>query len=730
MFRSMRRIRALADSASVEALEPRLLFDAALTGSAGDGDLPAVLLNDGGDRPDRLTAISMLFGPDAPAQAAEVALRLYAVRGLGTNADPLLERFAVSAARFSYDADSGCARWDLDGLDLEPGLYRAVLTTAGVSPGGEPLSAAAHMQTLHLLVAAPGDANRDGRVDLLDLAVLDEGLGLTGDAATWGVGDFDGDGVVSVSDRDVVEAHLGLDVLPSSLRAAADLGQLDPWVSAGAPADEATAGSAADFRARVRADLTAGDMDSVRADIDALLRAVHAGRTDAAYDLDADGQLTRADADTLITSVIGTEYGDFTLDGKIDTADLTVLAANWQSLQSCCWSSGDATGDGNVDAADLSLMAVRWGFGESDGNPAPPAGHEVVPETNAERVRAGEFHVWNWINAPGAPSDLSAAGVHSIVKVTWRDIYLPEQYDNWEELPPDADAIAQFAETIPDGAFVVTDVEGWALDGGNATVAAERWVLLNDLLREATAGRDVAIGQFNAIRSPRWSIMSSKVQEFWLEYNRQHRGAVLDSLDADCSDLYARGPVYEAADPVAAWTATAENLKALHDELAPDQPFIPFLSPRWWAKGESNYGEYVPADLWQAMLDWCSENTDGVVVYHGYADSPSWETFSQTEHWAALNELAGGEMLAAGEAPAPLAGGVVTRDDPDATPETPSEPTDAPLADAATPDVTTSESDPAAGPAADPYRDAAEEDPLDESLERLARLGLVPLETL
>lgn len=740
---AMRHIRARSEPASVEALEPRLLFDAALPGAATDDASPIVRINDGAGQPDRLTAISLLFGPDSPADAADLALRLYAVRAAGGDAEPLLERIAVSPTRFSYDADSGCARWDLAGLDLEPGVYRAVLKAAGVSPGGEPLSGLTGGQTLHLLVAAPGDADLNGRVDLLDLGILEENLGA--DGASWTMGDFDGDGVVSAWDGDLARAALGQDLLPAWLRDAVDAGEatlLTGASDAAAPAPSAITG--ADFRARVQADLDAGEMGSVRGDIDALLRAVRAGTHETRYDLDADGRVTQADADLLVRTVVGTEYGDFTLDGKVDTSDLSVLAANWMRTEGGSWITGDATGDGVVGPADLSLLQNAWMRGRTPDGRAPD-GHEVVPETDAQRVRAGEFHVWNWINAPGAPEDLTEFGIRPVVKVSWRQIYRPEQYDNWQNLPADPEAIRTFAESIPDGAFVVTDIEGWPLDGDNDAVATERWLRLNALLRAATGGRDIAIGQFNAFRSPRWSILSPKAKQLWLEYNRAHRGPVLDDLDADCSPLYARQPVYDAADPIAAWTEMAENLKALHNEMAPDKPFIPFVSPRWWAKGAGNWGDYLPADLWQAMLDWTEANADGAIVYHGHAASPSWETFSQTEHWAALNQLAGGDMFTGGQQAAPLSGGFAAEDS-SLSASAPSEDTraddDVPVAELDAQVASVSTSDPVApgisvvadGLESPSGSDTATAHSLDEvsedSLERLARLGLVSLETL
>ena len=62
--------------------------------------------------------------------------------------------------------------------------------------------------------------------------------------------------------------------------------------------------------------------------------------------------------------------GDATLDGRVDAADLSLLAAAWQSGGKN-WSTGDLTGDSSVDAADLSLLAANW---QAVASPAPVPG--------------------------------------------------------------------------------------------------------------------------------------------------------------------------------------------------------------------------------------------------------------------------------------------------------------------------------------------------------------------
>lgn len=108
-------------------------------------------------------------------------------------------------------------------------------------------------------------------------------------------------------------------------------------------------------------------------DIDALFalmgRSAAAWNGDAAEfaraDLDADATISRADADILIRDVLGTEYGDFDLNRKVDFADFLSLAANF-GRTSVGWSQGDSNGDGEVDFSDFLALAAVFGFGTSD----------------------------------------------------------------------------------------------------------------------------------------------------------------------------------------------------------------------------------------------------------------------------------------------------------------------------------------------------------------------------
>jgi hypothetical protein len=61
--------------------------------------------------------------------------------------------------------------------------------------------------------------------------------------------------------------------------------------------------------------------------------------------------------------------GDANLDGKVDVADLTVLALHWQQF-STFWTTGDFNYDGVCNISDLTLLALNWRQGVSSPLPA------------------------------------------------------------------------------------------------------------------------------------------------------------------------------------------------------------------------------------------------------------------------------------------------------------------------------------------------------------------------
>jgi len=127
-----------------------------------------------------------------------------------------------------------------------------------------------------------------------------------------------------------------------------------------------------------------GDVDD--ADIDALCNFIRDGLPyDPEYDLSADGTsggtdgvVDLLDLDYHVHSLVetaignGTEYGDFNLDGMVDTTDLTRLATNYGD-DDWKWDDGNANRyiDTNIDNTDLTILATYFGFGETDIIPEP-----------------------------------------------------------------------------------------------------------------------------------------------------------------------------------------------------------------------------------------------------------------------------------------------------------------------------------------------------------------------
>jgi len=93
------------------------------------------------------------------------------------------------------------------------------------------------------------------------------------------------------------------------------------------------------------------------ADIDLLQH----NKGNADFDLNGDGTADQADTDTLIRTILGTNYGDANLDGVVDTLDFNRLAANF-GQSSRGWSDGDFTGEGVVDTTDFTQLAANFGF--------------------------------------------------------------------------------------------------------------------------------------------------------------------------------------------------------------------------------------------------------------------------------------------------------------------------------------------------------------------------------
>jgi hypothetical protein len=122
----------------------------------------------------------------------------------------------LSGAQFDYVAAMNIAIWDLNSLasPLPAGFYEIEISSNAVTSVASGLNLLSNLNE-QVYVALPGDANLDGKVDVLrDGAALIENLGGTQNL-TWSQGDFNGDGATNVLiDGSLLIEHLGASVVP------------------------------------------------------------------------------------------------------------------------------------------------------------------------------------------------------------------------------------------------------------------------------------------------------------------------------------------------------------------------------------------------------------------------------------------------------------------------------------------------------------------------------------
>lgn len=110
------------------------------------------------------------------------------------------------------------------------------------------------------------------------------------------------------------------------------------------------------------------------------------------FDLTGDSLLTGAvsstsDAGHLVRSILGTEFGDANLDGRVSLLDLDILGQNFN--QPGGWADGDFNGSGSVSLADLDILGQFFGAGGSAAARAYLLGKGVnVPEPSSWALMA------------------------------------------------------------------------------------------------------------------------------------------------------------------------------------------------------------------------------------------------------------------------------------------------------------------------------------------------------
>jgi hypothetical protein len=100
----------------------------------------------------------------------------------------------------------------------------------------------------------------------------------------------------------------------------------------------------------------AGDLDGDNVvdanDINMLAKAVRLDITNEEFDLDGDGSVGRSDQDFLVRDILGTEYGDANLDGRVDGEDFKQLQDSLFTTNHG-WQNGDFNGDFRIDGIDF-----------------------------------------------------------------------------------------------------------------------------------------------------------------------------------------------------------------------------------------------------------------------------------------------------------------------------------------------------------------------------------------
>jgi len=107
---------------------------------------------------------------------------------------------------------------------------------------------------------------------------------------------------------------------------------------------------------QVRGDVNQDGVVDAR-DIDRLYAEIAASTPALRFDLTRDGQVDQLDLDELVQNILGTDYGDVNLDGKVDRTDLNTVFGQFTGPAGSgkSWASGDLDGDGDVDNLDLNV---------------------------------------------------------------------------------------------------------------------------------------------------------------------------------------------------------------------------------------------------------------------------------------------------------------------------------------------------------------------------------------
>jgi len=111
-------------------------------------------------------------------------------------------------------------------------------------------------------------------------------------------------------------------------------------------------------------------------------------------DLNVDGAVNIADIQTMITNLVRTMPGDFTLDGSVDAADYAVWR-KFLGTSTATYMQGDADLDRDVDENDYNVWRSQFGFLRAPLVAASGSALAAVPEpATSFMLAAGAMLIW------------------------------------------------------------------------------------------------------------------------------------------------------------------------------------------------------------------------------------------------------------------------------------------------------------------------------------------------
>ena len=95
-------------------------------------------------------------------------------------------------------------------------------------------------------------------------------------------------------------------------------------------------------------------------DLELIQAAMATGSTDAAFDLDSNGEIDVKDFDTMVSDIMDVPSGDANLDGRVDVRDFLILSSNF-GKQDAVWRDGNFNIDRAVDVQDFLILSRNFG---------------------------------------------------------------------------------------------------------------------------------------------------------------------------------------------------------------------------------------------------------------------------------------------------------------------------------------------------------------------------------